>query len=568
MELGSAVVRGAVLAAVCACFTACSADDGHSSDDDGGAATGHDAGSGAAETGGEDAGGTTDASPARDASPAAVDAGADATLDASPDATGGHAEAGGDASHDGEAGTSRPGSEGGPSTDAASGASDASTNGDAGTAAGSGPLPGGLLGFPAPNARNLCADPTLRITFTKPPTLGTSGKIQVFDASAPATAVAVLDMAATAFTDTVGGTLFNTLRPAYVDGNSAVFHLPSHPLAYGKTYYVTVDSGAVTGPNGAVSITGTTTWRFSTAATAPAASAALSVAFDGSSPFCSVQGALDAIPANNKTAVAVTVAAGTYHEIIHFASKSNVTLQGADRAATILSAENNSNLNASTSTRSLVGIDDSSGLVVQTLTIQNTTPQGGSQAEALRLEGCDECVVRNANILSLQDTLLWDGRIYADNCLIAGNVDFVWGGGTAYFNNCEIRDVGEAGWNVQARNPATTYGYVFVDSKLTASPTTITNHGLARIDVSQFPNSHVAYINCTLGSHIGAIGWTITGGTPTSALRFWEYQSVDPTGKLVDVSGRAAGSLQLTAAQAAMMRDPTVVLAGWQPPTN
>jgi hypothetical protein len=39
------------------------------------------------------------------------------------------------------------------------------------------------------------------------------------------------------------------------------------------------------------------------------------------------------------------------------------------------------------------------------------TPQGGSQAEALRLR-CDKCVVRDADIRSLQDTLLWDGRLY------------------------------------------------------------------------------------------------------------------------------------------------------------
>jgi pectin methylesterase-like acyl-CoA thioesterase len=562
MDFARALVRGAGLLAACACFTACSANAGAPSD--GGAGTGNDAATGAGQGSGQDA------AAYQDASKVGVDAGAGATDDATApvDAASGHADAaaGADAAHDAEAEAAH--ADAGASPDATTGAADASAGGDAAVVSGSGPLPGGLTGFPAPNARNLCADPTLRITFTEPPTLGTAGKIQVFDASAPATAVAVIDMAGAAFTDTVGGTVFNTLRPVYVDGNTAVFHLPSHPLAYGKTYYVTVDSGVVSGPNGAVSITGATTWRFSTASAAPPASAALAVAIDGSSPFCSVQGALDAIAANNTTAVTVTVAAGTYHEIIHFTSKNDVTLQGADRAATIISATNNNNLNPSTSTRSLVGIDNSSGLVVQTLTIQNTTPQGGSQAEALRLEGCDECVVRNANVLSLQDTLLWDGRIYADNCLIAGNVDFVWGGGAAYFNNCEIRDVGEAGWNVQARNPATTYGYVFVDSQLTASPTTITNHGLARIDVSQFPDSHVAYINCTMGSHISAIGWTITGGTPTSALRFWEYQSVDPTGKLIDVSQRAAGSMQLTAAEAAMMRDPTVVLAGWQPPTN
>ncbi len=445
---------------------------------------------------------------------------------------------------------------------------DASTGADAGTV-GSGPLPGGLSAFPAPGAQGVCPDPPLRITFGGAPTLGTAGKIQVFDAAQPAAAVAVVDMAATAFSDTIGGVVFNTVRPAYVDGDAAVIYLKQHALAYGHTYYVTVDSGAIAQPGGAaVSISGATTWRFTTAAAAPASGSNFAVALDGSAPFCSVQGAIDAIPANNAHAVSVTIAAGTYHEIIHFSSKSDVTLIGADRTGTIIEGTNNNNLNPTTQTRSLVGVDKSSGLVIDTMTIHNLTPQGGSQAEALRLESCDQCVVRNADVLSLQDTLLWDGRLYAKNCLIAGNVDFVWGGGAAYFDQCEIRTVSRGGgWNVQARNPATTFGYVFVDSKLTAD-SGITGQGLARIDASVYPASHVAYINCQMGGHIAPAGWTITGTTDTSQLRFWEYQSVDPSGNPVNVSQRAAGSTQLTAAQAAMMRDPTVVLAGWQPPTN
>ena len=122
--------------------------------------------------------------------------------------------------------------------------------------------------------------------------------------------------------------------------------------------------------------------------------------------------------------------------------------------------------------------------MIDTLTIHNVTPQGGSQAEALRLQSCDKCVVRNADILSLQDTLLWSGRVYAKNCYIAGNVDFVWGTGVAYFDACEIKTVGQAGAIVQARNGASAYGYVFVDSKLTADPG-VTGQVLARIDVKR-----------------------------------------------------------------------------------
>jgi pectin methylesterase-like acyl-CoA thioesterase len=280
-----------------------------------------------------------------------------------------------------------------------------------------------------------------------------------------------------------------------------------------------------------------------------------------------VQGALDAVPARNNTAVQITVATGTYHEIVYMTSKNNVTLQGQDRKATIIAGTNNDTLNTGTRPRALFGVDASTGFTVRNLTIHNLTPQGGSQAEALRLQTCDKCVVRDADILSYQDTVLWSGRVYAKNCLIAGNVDFVWGTGAAYFDGCEIRTIGRAGANVQARNTAAGYGYVFVGCQLTSDPG-ITGDVLGRIDASAFPASHVAYVGCQLGSHISAAGWTITNGADTSMLRFWEYQSTDPAGNPIDVSHRAAGSTQISAAQATMMRDPTVVLGGWQPPAN
>jgi pectin methylesterase-like acyl-CoA thioesterase len=384
----------------------------------------------------------------------------------------------------------------------------------------------------------------------------------------PGAPAAVVDMAATNVMSTIGGLAFTLPRPVYVDGNDVVAYLHSGSLGYGKTFYVTIDPGAVTGPSNApFVIADTATWRFTTAAAAPANPTSISVALDGSGDFCSVQGAVDAIPDNNTAATTVSIAPGTYREVVHFRAKNNVTLHGQDRKATIISGTNNNALNPSTTTRSLVGIDATSGLVVENLTIQNSTPAGASQSESLRLQACDQCVVRDADIIGNQDTLLWEGRIYAKNCYIAGNVDFVWGRGAVYFDKCEIKTVGRTGYNVQSRNPASTYGYVFVDSKLT-SDAGITGNYLARIDVSTYAASHVAYINCQMGSHINPIGWLVIGAAAASSagLRFWEYQSTDLDGNPVDVSQRIAASMQLTGDQAAMMRDPTVVLNGWQPP--
>ncbi|HVY38388.1 MAG TPA: pectinesterase family protein, partial [Polyangia bacterium] len=456
------------------------------------------------------------------------------------------------------------GTGGAPATGGTGGAAGRAGTGGAG-AAGHGPVPGGASAvFPPPNGTDVCPDPPLRITFNGPPAIGTSGKIQLFNGSGAL--VAAVDVAAATTTTVNGGMSFKTERPVYVDGNSAVVYLPSKPLAYGQTYSVTVDAGAIKPPGGgSFAVTGSTAWRFTTAAAAPASKSALGVALDGSAPFCSLQGALDAVPANNAATVTISVANGTYHEIVYFKSKTNVTIRGASRDGTIFEGVNNDNLNPGTKARALIGGDGASGLTVTTLTIRNQTPQGGSQAEALRLESCDKCVVTDATIISLQDTLLWSGRIYAKNCLIEGNVDYVWGTGAVYFDSCELRTIGRTGVIVQARNPASSYGYVFVDSKITSDPG-LTGIALARIDDTVYPASHVAYVNCQMSSGIAPAGWTITGGGSTSMLRFWEYQSVDTGGQPINVGQRVSGSKQLSASAAAMMRDPSVVLAGWQPP--
>jgi hypothetical protein len=108
---------------------------------------------------------------------------------------------------------------------------------------------------------------------------------------------------------------------------------------------------------------------------------------------------------------------------------------------------------------------------------------------------------------------------------------------------------------------------VFVDSRLTADAG-IVGQNLARIDATVYPASNVAFINCQMGPHITAAGWMLTAGTATSALRFWEYQSVDPAGNPINIGQRLNGSVQLLQPQATMMRDPSMVLAGWHPPVN
>jgi pectin methylesterase-like acyl-CoA thioesterase len=426
-------------------------------------------------------------------------------------------------------------------------------------------LPSGVTNmFPLPDARDLCPDPSLHLHFDAPPRLGSSGRVSVYDAANPGSPVAVVDMSRATVSDTVGGSMFTLNRGAYVDGNEVIFTLPARGLGYGKTFYVHIDQGVVTDGSGKpFTINNNNTWRFTTRAAAPSDVSLLRVSLDGEGEFCTVQGAIDA--ARDKTTI--SIGAGNYYGIVYFKNKNGLTLRGDDRAKTAIKGINNNDLNPSTRGRALFGTENVSELTLRNLTVHNLTPQGGSQAEALALLSCDKCVVRDANILSLQDTLLWSGRIYADNCYIAGNVDYIWGTGTVYFNECEIRTVGRKGYNVQARNGANTRGYVFVDSKLTSEPG-ITGDVLARIDVSAYPHSEVAYIDCEMGDHISPAGWQITGGNAPQTLKFVEYGSRSPNGTPIDTRQRLAGSRQLNSNDAAKYRDPAQVLGGWLPPTR
>lgn len=426
-------------------------------------------------------------------------------------------------------------------------------------------LPAGVSGmFPLPDAIGVCPDPTLHLHFSGKPQLGTTGKISVYEANNPNSPAARIDLAVATTSDVIGGATFNVPKGAYVDGNEVIFTLPSKGLGYGKTYYVQIDAGAVRGPDGSpFTITDDSTWRFATADRAPAEFEQLRVALDGDGQFCTLQGAVDAA----RDGTSISIGAGNYYGIVYFENKNNLTMRGDDRAKTALKGVNNNNLNPSTRGRSLVGTEGLTQFTVENLTIHNLTPQDGSQAEALTLLDCDRCLVRDANILSLQDTLLWSGKIYADNCYIAGNVDYIWGTGAAYFNQCEIRTVGRNGYNVQARNGSNAHGYVFVDSKLTSDPG-ITGDVLARIDVSQYPGSEVAYIDCEIGSHISAAGWLISGGSAPASLRFLEYKSRAADGSLLNTAQRLAGSRQLSDSEAATYRDPAQILGGWTPPAR
>lgn len=292
----------------------------------------------------------------------------------------------------------------------------------------------------------------------------------------------------------------------------------------------------------------------------------LVVAADGSGDFRTVQAAIDAVPANATRRTTILVRAGTYPELIYVApEKKKLTVRGEDRKRTIIAAKNNAVMNPQRRELFSMLADD---FRLEDITLHNTTPKGGMQAETIRVRA-DRAVLEHCDFKSFQDTLRLDGRVYVHECYIEGDVDFIWGSGVVYFDRCDIFAVHD-GYLVQSRNGANQLGYVFVDCKIDTVPD-LKRFVLARIDPGRFPFSHVSFIHCAMGPGVSDYGWVFDGPGATAAkdtTRFWEFQSTDLDGKPLDVSKRVIGSRQISAEEAAKDRDVSQVLGGadhWNP---
>lgn len=468
-------------------------------------------------------------------------------------------------------------------------------------------LPMGGL-FPANGASNVSPDTPLRMSFPAPPTLGSAGKIQIFDASdnrlieaidlaaaptnpAPPNAAPVTrtpaQRAAPTKRKSIGGLANYNYYPAIITGNQVEIFPAPGTLAYGKSYYVTIDAGVFKNDTEAFTgISEATAWRFSTRASGPAAgSTHLTVAADGSGDFASLQAALDFIPDGNTTPITITLKRGTYTELIYVANKHNITIVGEDRKQTRLEYATNDSFNSSAGgggyRRGVFRAVRCNDLTLANLTIRNTTPQGGTQAEAIIINGNPDghLVVANVDLYSFQDTLQLNGQGYIANTYIEGDVDFMWGSGPCFFENCIARTVRNNAYYTQIRNTQRNHGYVYYRSTFDGARE-ITGNVLSRIAPSGYPYSEVVLIDCKLGPSVSPAAWRLDtaarGGAPTTStsqtenIHFWEFNSRDLEGRPVDVSGRLAVSKQLKQPEDAETirnySDPTWVLgSNWNP---
>ncbi|WP_158277658.1 pectinesterase family protein [Opitutus sp. ER46] len=443
--------------------------------------------------------------------------------------------------------------------------------------------------FPAPGATHVSPDTPLRLAFPADVQLG-QGRIHVRD-TATGRDVDVIEVGAPYATQTIGGEPNFRYLPATVTGREVTLHPRNGALQYGASYTVTAEPGAFTvGHQASAALE--QGWTFTTRATPPAAGTPrIVVAADGTGDFCTVQGAIDWIPEGNTRPVTLFIRKGTYRELIVIANRHAVTLLGEDRRESVITYANNDRFNPTNGNpfgspqpqpsaaplggavyhRSVLLAHRVDDLVLANLTVRNATPQGGSQAEAVLLNGTTRAraILKDVDLYSYQDTLQINGQAYLENCLIEGDIDFMWGTGPCFFSRCTARSLRSGAYFTQIRNPGTNHGYVYVGCTFEGAKGIMGNY-LTRVSTARFPHSEVVLLDCTLTPAVHPVAWLLQGPQDPAQIHFWEHNSRLPDGQPVDVSARLPGSRQLTepadAATIANYRNPTWVLGNaWNP---
>lgn len=221
-------------------------------------------------------------------------------------------------------------------------------------------------------------------------------------------------------------------------------------------------------------------------------------------------------------------------------------------------------------------LSSATNVYMQDLTILNKmdyrTGAFTGRAVALQDQG-DKNIYKNIKLLSNQDTFYTGGnRIYLENSEIHGTVDFIFGGGDVFFNECTVYLEDRTGNVCTAASTTSNWGYVFNNCTIDGFSVNNGGYSLGR----PWQNSpKVAYLNTTMKVLSKADGWSEWGALPSV---YAEYNTVGSTGSLVDLSNRktnysngSGGSVvlnpKLTDTQAATYTIANVLggVDAWQP---
>ena len=210
-------------------------------------------------------------------------------------------------------------------------------------------------------------------------------------------------------------------------------------------------------------------------------------------------------------------------------SDSNITIENQTYSGAHYGKEDHEDGRKYGTFRSYTVLVDGDNVTFKNCTFENTSGPGEKvgQAIALYIDG-DNIHLENCTLLGHQDTLFlaplpekeiipggflgpkqltprFNRTVYFKDCVIEGGVDFIFGGATAYFENCEFRNV-EPGYVFAPSTPENIeVGFVATNCKFTAAEGV--PEGSCYIARPWRIHAKVRIENCYLGAHIHPLGW-------------------------------------------------------------
>ena len=290
------------------------------------------------------------------------------------------------------------------------------------------------------------------------------------------------------------------------------------------------------------------------------------VAADGGGQFKSVHEAIISAPVTSLTNWwTIRVKPGIYKELVYAQRERGcIRLIGDDPETTVITYDLNARMIGSDGKeigtfRTPTVVIDADNFVAENLTFENSAGPVG-QALAIRVDG-DRAVFRNCRFLGWQDTIFINrGRHYFENCYIAGHVDFIFGGATAYFEKCRIHCRGK-GYITAASTPMDQrYGFVFADCTITGEAAATTYLGRPW---RQF--AATTFLRTDMSDVVRPEGWNNWGKPEREkTVRYSEYKS---TGPGADPAARVSWAKQLSDDEAKAFTVERVLggADGWNP---
>lgn len=273
----------------------------------------------------------------------------------------------------------------------------------------------------------------------------------------------------------------------------------------------------------------------------------ITVSKTGAADHTRVQAAIDAALPGDM----IYIYPGVYEERV-FVNKDRLTLRGADSETCVITAsfcakdpdENGREKGTFLSYSMIVTGND---VLVRDLTVRNDAGDGSlvGQAVAVYAAG-DRDIWKNVRMIAHQDTLFAGptmpkvqrdalpyilpagvesvgdcppvtGRQYFENCFIQGDVDYIFGPYTCFFEKCTLYMNARGGWYTAANTPEeNAYGLVFHDCRLTGE-------GMGYLGRPWRRFARVAFIDCHMDEHVYAWGFADWDENRVVTERLCEY---------------------------------------------